>query len=78
VFGSHETHFVSKRSLYEWWKSWCTAHGHLPHSDVHLARALYTAYGARIKSTRRGGRGERQMHFSGIALRTAIIGKEKQ
>lgn len=78
VFGSHETHFVSKRSLYEWWKSWCTDHGHLPHSDVHLARALYTAYGARIKSTRRGGRGERQMHFSGIALRTAIIGKEKQ
>ncbi|MGV0578104.1 DUF5906 domain-containing protein [Mycolicibacterium elephantis] len=78
VFGAHETHFVSKRSLYERWKSWCTDHGHLPHSDVHLARALYAAYGARIKSTRRGGRAERQMHFSGIALRTATIGKEKQ
>jgi P4 family phage/plasmid primase-like protien len=78
VFGTHETHFVSKQLLYERWKSWCTVHGYSPRSDVHLARALYAAYGAQVKPTRRGRRNERQTCFSGIALRTAILRRGKQ
>ena len=72
IFGSHETHFVSKSSLFERYKTWCREHGHTPHSDAHLARSLYAAYGNRI-ATRRGGREERQMCFSGIALRSTCV-----
>lgn len=74
VLGSHQTHFVSKQALYEQWKLWCSNHGHSPHSDAHMARGLYAAFGSQVKSTRRGGREDRQMCFSGIALRSVALG----
>jgi putative DNA primase/helicase len=78
VFGPEATHFVSKQCLYERWKSWCIDHGYPPTSDVHLARALYAAFRPQVRSSRRGGRDEREMYYAGIALRTPILRKVKQ
>ncbi|MGV0581926.1 phage/plasmid primase, P4 family [Mycolicibacterium elephantis] len=68
-FGDHDTHFVSKTTFYEHWKTWCADHGHYAGADMHFARALYAAYGNRIRGCKRGPRGDQFPAFSGIKVK---------
>jgi P4 family phage/plasmid primase-like protien len=72
VFVPHDGDCVYKDRLYEHYKAWCYIHGHPAHSDVHLARVLYAAYGDRIRSAKRGPRGEQRPVYTGIALRPHV------